>query len=63
MTGLTVTFNIEDPQLSGAAEALAKIKSMRPHTVDIIVRKDGREIRFEGDFLKHAKIIVSGVRQ
>lgn len=45
---------INEMQASSASEVLHKAKNA--HTIDIVIRKDGKEVRYEGDWLKHLRL-------
>ena len=52
MSKLHVEFELGDEWSTAIKERLEKIKAMRPHTINIVVRKDAKETIFQGDFLK-----------
>ena len=54
---LHVEFDLGDSHAQHVKDLLEKLKTMRPHTINVTARKDGREVVFEGDFLKTADYI------
>lgn len=46
---------INEMQASTASETLAK--SGRAHSIDIVIRRDGKETRYEADWLKHLRLL------